>query len=179
MDAFKWPTAKEITVSYTDASPAGTRVGRALVDNVPPVISNIAASTRFGRLIVSWETDEDADAVVEFGTSATMGSAVTNRTMTTDHRVPVDGLNRNQTIYYRVRCRDVAGNEALRDNAGKPFETQLAANATVLLVDQFDDLLLNDYLTLSTYTDALDTVGASYEVWDVFSEGRPGFRGPP
>jgi hypothetical protein len=102
---------------------------------------------------------------------------VTNRGPDTLHRVPVDGLSRDQTVFYRVRSRDAAGNVAVADNGGRPFETQLAATATVLLVDQFDDLLLNDYLTVGTYTDALDAVGASYEVWDVFAEGRaPGFE---
>jgi len=166
-----------IIVAYQDASPAGTRSGSALVDQVPPVISGVAASTRFGRLLVSWETDEDADAVVEFGTSAALGSSVTNRGPDTLHRVQVDSLSRDQTVYFHVRSRDAAGNEAFVDDGGKPFETKLAATATVLLVDQFDDLLLNDYLTIGTYTDALDAVGASYEVWDVFAEGRaPSFE---
>ncbi|MGE3312311.1 MAG: S8 family serine peptidase [Limisphaerales bacterium] len=166
-----------VSVSYADASPAGTRIGQADIDLEPPVLANVSASTRFGRLIVTWETDEDADAVVEYGTTATLGNNVTNRTFTTDHRVPVDGLTRDQTIFFQVRSRDLAGNESVRDDAGKPFETRLAASATVLLVDQFDDLLLNDYLTIATYTDALDAVGVSYEVWDVFSEGRsPSFE---
>jgi hypothetical protein len=167
----------EVVVSYQDASPAGSRSGSAVIDQVPPVITGVSASTRFGRLVVSWETDEDTDAIVDFGTSAALGSSVTNRGPDTLHRVPVDGLSRDQTVFYRVRSRDAAGNETIVDNGGRPFETQLAATATVLLVDQFDDLLLNDYLTVGTYTDALDAVGASYEVWDVFAEGRaPGFE---
>jgi hypothetical protein len=78
--------------SPTDASPAGSRSGSADIDLVPPVISGVEASTRFGRLVVSWDTDEDADAIVDFGTSAALGSSVTNRGPDTLHRVAVDGL---------------------------------------------------------------------------------------
>jgi hypothetical protein len=161
-----------LSIEYADASPPGTRTAQARIDLVPPVISDVAASTRFGRLIVSWQTDEDADAIVDFGPSASLGTSITNRTLTDSHRVPLDGLPREQTVFFRVRSRDAAGNETTLDNQGRPFEAQIAATAPILLVDQFDDLIFNDYLFLSTYTDALDAIGASYEVWEVAAEGR-------
>jgi hypothetical protein len=157
---------------YADASPANERVAAADVDLLPPVLSAVSAGTRFGRLQITWASDEPADSIVEFGSTPALGQFATNRTLVEAHRINLDGLQIQQTVYYRVRSRDAAGNERLLDNAGVPFQAQPSPAATVLLVDQFDDLILNDYVTASAYTDALDTVGVSYELWDSAQEGR-------
>jgi hypothetical protein len=163
-----------IRARYADASPAGERFGTAAADLVPPVIGAVEAATRFGRLLVYWETDEDADAIVEFGTSATLGRSLTNRTLATEHELALDGFAAQNTVFYRVRSRDAAGNESVRDNAGQPFQVVVQAAATVLLVNQFaSDIILGDWVTLNGYTDALDALGVDYDVWDVDAEPRP------
>jgi hypothetical protein len=161
-----------IEVVYEDAAPPVRRTAEASADLVAPVLSEISAATRFGRMQVTWFTDELADSIVDFGSTPALGQSVTNRVLVEEHRVALGGLVPGQTIYYRVRSRDIAGNLAVGDNAGAPFQAVVSATATVLLVDAFDDLLLNDYLSAATYTDALDQIGADYEVWDVALEGR-------
>lgn len=162
-----------ISVSYQDASPVSLRTTTVDADLVPPVLANPSASTRFGRLVVSWTSDEPADSIVEFGTSQALGSSVTNRTRVESHQVTIDDVEPGQRVFYRIRSRDAAGNERTLDASGAPFEAQVSAVAQILLVDEFDDLILNDYLSVVTYTDALDAVGADYEVWDVALEGAP------
>jgi hypothetical protein len=160
-----------IEVNYQDTAPAATRTAQARADLLPPVLADVAAVTRFGRLQVTWSTDEPANAIVEFGETPALGQVTTNRLVSNTHRVQIDGLTPGQTVHYRVRSIDAAGNQGLADANGAPFQTQLSSVATVLLVDQFDDLILNDYLSVFTYTAALDEIGVDYEIWDVFLEG--------
>ncbi len=161
-----------LTVSYQDVAPALLRTTTADIDLVPPTLTSILAETRFGRLQITWTSDEPADSIVEYGPTPALGQAVTNRALVEDHRIAINGLSPGQTVYYRLRSRDAAGNERVADASGSPFQVVLSAVATVLLVDQFDDIILNDYLSVTTYTGALDEVGVDYEVWDVAAEGR-------
>ncbi|MCC6234388.1 MAG: S8 family serine peptidase [Verrucomicrobiales bacterium] len=166
-----------VTAEYPDAAPAGLRIAEAVVDLVPPVITGVSGGTRFGRVEVTWETDEASDSRVEFGSSATLLDRVsTSRIPVESHRLALEGITPGQKVYYRVVSRDLAGNVRVVDAGGKPFEAEASAGATVLLVNQFDDLILNDYVDITGYTDALAAAGVSFEVWDVQTEGRsPGF----
>ncbi|MBX3747852.1 MAG: S8 family serine peptidase [Verrucomicrobiae bacterium] len=161
-----------IEAIYLDASPEARRTSDALADLLPPNLTGVADATRFGRLNITWETDEPANAIVEFGATPALGSFVTNRAFVTSHRVVLDGFAPEQSVYYRVRSRDAAGNEGLADAAGIPFETSLAASARILVIDQYDPTFTFFNLPLFAYTSALDDLGLDYEVWDVANEER-------
>lgn len=102
-----------LTVTYNDASPAGTRTDTAQIDSSPPVISNILANTCNGASVeITWDTDELSDSVVNWGSTSALGNTVSDPTMVTNHFIEFDGLNMQTTYYYQVCSTDIAGNQA-------------------------------------------------------------------
>lgn len=82
-------------------------------DTTPPVIANVIASNVTGSsAVVSWNTDEPSNSVVEYGTTTAYGSAVSDFASVTAHLVNLAGLANNTLYHYRVRSTDVAGNTA-------------------------------------------------------------------
>ena len=100
-----------LTVTYNDAAPAGVRTDTAQIDSQPPVISNVAANPCNDRSVeITWDTDENSNSVVHWGTTPAYGNTVTDATMTLNHYVAFDGLQRGTTYYYEVCSQDQAGN---------------------------------------------------------------------
>jgi len=106
-------TSDMLTVSYTDASPAGVRTDTATIDLDPPVISNVVASMCNDQSVaITWDTNELADSVVHWGTTTAYGNTESDSLMTTSHYIEFDGLARNITYYYEVCSTDAALNTA-------------------------------------------------------------------
>lgn len=161
----------ELRVMYEDANPMGVREGSAVVDLVAPVLTEMGVSSRFGRVEVTWVTDEAADAIVDYGPTEALGSSVTNLVRRQVHGVILDNVVGGQPVHFRLRSRDGAGNEGLLDDGGRPYQVVPEPAAPILLVNHFDDFLLES-LSLAGYTDALDGLSIDYEIWDVAWEGR-------
>ncbi|MFN0067144.1 MAG: S8 family serine peptidase, partial [Limisphaerales bacterium] len=156
-----------ITAGYEDASPALKRTATAEADLVPPVISGVGAATRFGRVQVTWETDEEATSVVEHGPTAALGLAVTNRGRTDLHAVTIEGLAAGTRHFYRVISADAAGNRTVADNGGRPFEVVPEAAPAVLLVNLVTSSGVFDLGSLAAHQDALAEAGVPFETWDI------------
>jgi hypothetical protein len=102
-----------LTVTYNDAAPVGVRTDTAQIDGVPPVISNVAANACNGQSVeITWDTDENADSVVHYGTTPAYGSTVSDATLVTNHFIEFDGLQMGTTYYYEVCSTDQASNTA-------------------------------------------------------------------
>ncbi len=56
-----------ITATYFDASASGNVTATAGIDTVPPVISQVAATTDYYNARVTWRTSKPADSAVEYG----------------------------------------------------------------------------------------------------------------
>ena len=87
------------------------------IDIRPPTISAVQA-TGIGMqgATISWTTDEASDSQVEYGTSASYGSATTLGTApVTAHSQGLTGLQPATLYHYRVKSRDAAGNLAVAD----------------------------------------------------------------
>ncbi|MHB8793750.1 MAG: DNRLRE domain-containing protein [Thermoleophilia bacterium] len=100
------------------------------VDNNPPVITALqATSISSSSTIVSWNTNEVADSLVEYGTSPDVYTAYTtlDPAMITNHSASLNGLQPSTTYYYRARSADAAGQESV--SLEQSFTT---ANLTVL-----------------------------------------------
>ena len=107
-----------ITVEYHDAS-AGSQVSAtATVDTSAPVISNVAAEPDYEQAVISWDSSEPADTLVQFGESSFLGRTAYNAALNTSHEATLAGLAPDRTYYYRVVSRDAAGNTAADDNGG-------------------------------------------------------------
>jgi hypothetical protein len=77
----------------------------------PPAIDGVSArADAAGGAVISWTTDQDADAEVDYGPSEPYAnSAFLNSPPSTRHAVPLSGLAPGALYHYRVRSRGAAG----------------------------------------------------------------------
>jgi subtilisin family serine protease len=117
-----------LTASYFDASNKSNAVATATIDTVPPVISQVSATTRFGDAIVSWATSKPADSLVQYGESVLLDQTAYAAQLVTNHAISISSLSANRNYFYQVTSRDDAGNTATDDNQGAlyTFTTQKA-----------------------------------------------------
>ncbi len=80
-------------------------------DTTAPVVSAVqdSAGANGSTATITWTTDESATSVVQYGTTAALGST-TNGASGTSHSVALSGLTSGTTYYYRVTSADTTGN---------------------------------------------------------------------
>ena len=162
-----------IEAVYADASPASNRVFTTQADLLPPIISNVQARNEFGQIVVSWNTDEDASSFVYYGTNPPT-LALTNSILDMGHEFSLANLAANTVVQYFVVAQDEAGNRATNNNGGSFFTITNIQPPVVLLLDSYTDN--GGFIAappLSGYTDALDAVGMSYDVFDATTGTQP------
>lgn len=156
-----------IAARYQDVSSGAVRLASARADLLPPVISAVTTTNRFGRTIVNWNTDEPSDSRVELGTSTALGQSTSQSQLVLNHSVSLDNLVAGATYHFRVASTDEAGNSSTNDNGGALFSFVAPAAPPVLLVDGFyDDLFYDPPPPLTSYTGPLNQLGVSFDVWD-------------
>jgi phosphodiesterase/alkaline phosphatase D-like protein len=81
-------------------------------DTTPPVVSSqVTSSVTQTSATITWTTNENANAQVEYGQSASYGTYTTiGDALTTAHSQKVDGLLPDSTYHFRVKSRDRDGN---------------------------------------------------------------------
>ncbi len=116
-----------ISARYFDQSHGNYRTTYAVIDTEPPAIFNVLAEPQYTEAVVSWEVSEYTDAAVEFSESpfflGQVYRTVANPRFTVAHSLLLTGLNPDRQHYYRVVCRDIAGNRTVldRDEGGAPL----------------------------------------------------------
>jgi hypothetical protein len=139
--SISWDSATTFNSSHTltaiardgsgnTATSSAVTVTTSNVDNVPPIISNIAASEiQTTAATIGWTTNEPADSQVEYGLTISYGSSTNLITSKiTSHAVPVNGLTPGTLYNFRVKSRDAAGN--LTTSANRTFTTTAVADTT-------------------------------------------------
>ena len=93
-------------------------------DVTPPVISAVqAANISTTSADIQWNTDEDSDSFVEYGTSpGSYTNSESDSAMVTSHSVTLSNLSPSTTYYYRVKSTDASNNTAT--SAEYNFTTQ-------------------------------------------------------
>ncbi|MBI4582844.1 MAG: alkaline phosphatase [Planctomycetes bacterium] len=81
-------------------------------DTTPPVLSAIAAFPGETTAAITWTTDEPADSQVDYGLTASYGSAASGAALVTSHSIALSGLLPNTLYHYRLTSRDAALNAA-------------------------------------------------------------------
>lgn len=155
-----------IEASYADAAPAANRIATARADLLPPAISNLTATNEFGQLLLVWNTDEPTVGEIYYGTNI-LNLALTNRVLDVSQEFPLAGIPVNAVARYFVVAQDEAGNRTTNDNSGSWFTVTNTQPPTVLLVDSYTDN--GGFIAappLAGYTDALDAINVSYEVFE-------------
>lgn len=92
------------------------------IDTTYPIISAVNATNIIGNsATIEWTTNESATQQVEYGTSTCDPGAYfepsSGAGSGTSHSVTLLGLSSNTTYYYRVRSKDLAGNETISPSA--------------------------------------------------------------
>ncbi|MBI5183807.1 MAG: fibronectin type III domain-containing protein, partial [Nitrospinae bacterium] len=93
------------------------------VDVTPPVISDVAVlDITDTTAIVTWDTDEPSDSVVEFGsTSGEYTDSISDTTLVTLHSQKLTDLTPDTTYYFIVKSADSSGNSI--ENQEHSFKT--------------------------------------------------------
>ena len=158
-----------IEVAYQDVSAGVVRSATARADLLPPAITAVTTGSQFGRTTVNWLTDEPATSVVRYGNNNVLTLAVTNAALTRAHGIPLEDLTPGVTYQFLVISEDEAGNRATNNNGGGFFEVVAQGAPTILLVDAFvaDDFGFGPDIPRTSYTQPLDAIGVTYDVWDL------------
>ena len=115
--------------SAESASVIITEADTVVVDATGPVISNIQATTiTETSAVITWDTDESSDSLVEFGLTSEYGSTEPDAAMTSSHSVLISGLTAGTTYHFRVTSADVLTNSSTSDD--NTFDTTATADTT-------------------------------------------------
>jgi hypothetical protein len=163
----------KIEVISAGTAPGKVRSATAVADLQPPILVGVGTTNRFSKTIIFWKTDAPANSIVRYGTDRNLALSVTNALLTETHEIGLDGLQAGKSYYFMVLAADEAGNLSTNDNRGALYSFVARSAATVLLVDAYKADNFSNPIPLSSYTDALDQTGVSYEVWSVSKSGSP------
>ena len=67
---------------------------------------------------ITWDTDEPADSVVNYGITTALGNTESDSSLVTNHQIYLNGLLSDTTYYYEVQSTDASENTATDDNNG-------------------------------------------------------------
>jgi hypothetical protein len=91
-------------------------------DVTPPVISNVVSSEiTYNSAMISWDTDEQSNSIVNYGTTIPPPSSKSDFSMVTYHSITLTGLTAGTTYYYEVQSTDKKDNVATDDNNGNYY----------------------------------------------------------
>ena len=114
-----------ITATYIDANDGkgGTNVTKtatAIADCQGPIISSVSATDIMDNsATIVWNTDENSNSVVNYGTSVgSLSNTASNSSLVTSHSVNLTGLTAGIIYYYEVKSADGIGNETTDNNGG-------------------------------------------------------------
>lgn len=130
------------------------------IDTTAPVISNVQeGNITSTSLTITWDTNEAASSVVEFGLTESMGTIVSDGTLETAHTLNIVGLAPGTTYFYVVRSVDVSGNSGT--TAQSTFTTALP-----------DAPVISNVVITPGITDATITWNTSTPATSVLDYGR-------
>ncbi|MFZ2074550.1 MAG: fibronectin type III domain-containing protein [Methanoregula sp.] len=96
------------------AAGAVTSGAVAISGTIPLVTYNVSVSgIDWTNAIVTWQTNENANSTVEYGTTTSYGSLITNGGMTGSHTISLYNLTPGTVYHYIVISFDPAGNRAV------------------------------------------------------------------
>ncbi len=82
----------------------------ATIDYSAPVISNILNTTTNESVLITFDTDDNANATIEYGTNVSMTLSTGNSSYNQNHTFNITGLDSNTTYYYNITACNSNGN---------------------------------------------------------------------
>jgi len=112
-----------VSAEYVDANDGqgGVNVLRQVQadsDCIAPVISDVSASVFLQSVIISWDTNEPTDSLVQYGETPPGTSSGSDADLVTEHLILLGGLQSCTEYFYSVTSADEAGNAVTDDNGG-------------------------------------------------------------
>lgn len=96
---------KDLTGNVNTTNVSNTN--KTLVDNTPPVISNVTVqSVTHNSAQIVWTTDELANSTIEYGTTLAFGSNASNASFVLTHTIPLAGLSASTMYFFNVTSCD-------------------------------------------------------------------------
>jgi len=151
-----------ITIDYTNASTSNRMTTFATADTTAPASTIPAADPDYVSAVISWNTSEPTDGLVEFGLSTFLDRTAYAPDLANNHQLTLTFLQPDQTYYYQTISRDVAGNSIVDDN-NKHYYTFHTFKPIIPNPVWFDDLE-NGATNWSTYTDQSLGVSPDWEL---------------
>lgn len=101
---------------FNNVNPIVPEDGTVVVDNFPPNVSNLQHSAGENNIVLSWDTDEPASVIVEYGLTPSYElGTVTDTAFLINHLQQITGLQPATDYYVRINCEDASGNVAQTD----------------------------------------------------------------
>jgi hypothetical protein len=97
-------------------------------DRIPPVISNIATSTKINSATISWTTNELSDSIIEFGLTTSYGKIISSPIMALTHSLNIPNLLADTIYHYHLKSTDINGNTTMTPDHF--FRTLLSVSTT-------------------------------------------------
>src|SRR3989449_147519 len=136
------------------------------VDNTPPLISTVSASSISSSAgTITWVTNEASDSQVDYGLTTAYGSSTPlNASLLAAHAMTLTGLLATTTYHYRVKSRDAAGN--LATSADFTLTTLIDTTPpTVSMTAPAAGSIVSGTVTISaSATDNMGVVGVQFKL---------------
>ena len=166
-----------IAAAYVDSSGV-TQTASATAVLSPPVISDVGTNFDLGVVTISWQTSDEANSIIYYGTNRlALNLVASNSMLTTSHAINLGNLAAGATYYFIVVSTDNAGNTATNSNSGASYSFVAVATPPVLLVDDYDDAGESTdgstVIPAGSYTNALAATGYGFAYWKVLDRGSP------
>ena len=133
-------------------------------DGTPPTLINVALSSIAATsCVVTWTTDEPANAIVEYGPATSYGSTMTDPAPITGHEITLNNLAPGTPYSYRVKSVDPAG------NSSNFYEGSFITGGVENLSATATAILQGTPVAGSTPANLLDNDGSYYKVYSTTS----------
>lgn len=104
---------KTFFISLLFLLPAGMIFAQSF-DTTPPTISNVKLEDVTNNSVtITWETDEDADSAINYGTSPDLGIIRDPAADKKEHSIRLENLDPGKTYYFRIISTDPNKNQGI------------------------------------------------------------------
>ncbi len=80
-------------------------------DTTPPIISNVVVSEITDTSVrISWDTNESADSLIDYGLTTSYGSVASSSTLVTSHSFVLTGLAIGTAYHFKITSKDSSNN---------------------------------------------------------------------
>jgi hypothetical protein len=141
----------------------------AAPDTTAPVISNVVATPSETSVVITWDTNENASSIVDYGPTNSYGTSTAETDTSprvTSHSVTITGLTASTTYHYRVKSNDASSN--LATGSDGTFTTSAAPDTTAPVISNISAVVGSTSATITWDTDEASSSLVEYGLSDSY-----------